>query len=483
MKRRFIVFGLIVLAIVLPFALFGCDKKVTNLDFYQIEVQVDEENKTLDCSQSIIYHNNSENCLLSVSFFVYANAFTEGQKAVGTAYLDKAYPNGESFGQFCLNKVVVDGQEADFCFEKPSILTVEVGQLWQDEQVQIEMDYTISLANINHRLGYGENTINCGNFFPIACVYENGQFNKPDFSNIGDPFYSQTANFEVKICHSADYVLACTGQQKQLATKDDRVSVFCEAENVRDFCFVLSPKFEFVRDFADDVEIRYYFYDQADAEHYLQTAKKAVETFERLFGEYPYKQLSVVKSNFCYGGMEYPNLVLISDAIVDSQTTDYVIVHEIAHQWWYGLVGSNQFDNAWQDEGLTEFSTALFFEHNPEYELKYQQIMQNATTSYKQFVKVFSSVLGDIDQSMTRSLTEFDTEPEYVSCVYTKGMLMFDWLREDLGDKKFFKALREYLETYKFQTALPQDLISVFCKQRNLKKGIEAWLGGTVVLN
>ena len=483
MKRRLTVFGLIILAIFLPFVLFGCDKKLKELDFYQIEVVVDEENKTLDCHQSIIYHNNSENCLSYVSFFVYANAFADDQKAVGTAYLDKAYPNGESFGQFCLNKVVVDGQEAVFCFEKPSILTVEVGQLWQDEQVQIEMDYTIVLANINHRLGYGDNTINCGNFFPIACVYENGQFAKLDFSSIGDPFYSSVANFEVVIDHGADYVLACTGQQKQLATKDGRVSVFCEAENVRDFCFVLSQKFELMKDVAGDVEIRYYFYDQADAEHHLQTAKKAIETFEQLFGKYPYKQLSVVKSNFCYGGMEYPNLVLISDCLADKETVDYVIVHEIAHQWWYGMVGSNQFDNAWQDEGLTEFSTALFFERNPEYGLEYQQIMQNATTSYKKFVDVFESVLGDIDQSMTRSLSEFATEPEYVSCVYTKGMLMFDWLREDLGDKRFFKALREYLETYKFQTASPQDLISVFCKQRNLKKGIEAWLGGTVVLN
>ncbi len=473
---------MIAVAVLMPTVVVGCQKQKPKLNFYQIEVDVDEESKVLSCKQSTIYHNNSENCLSVVSFFVYANAFVEGQTAVGTAYLDKAYPNGESFGQFCLDKVTVDGQVADFCFEKPSILTVEVGQLWQNESVQIEMDYTINLANINHRLGYGENTINCGNFFPIACVYENGQFVKLDFASIGDPFYSDIANFEVKIAHSADYMLACTGEQKQLAAQDGRVSVFCKADNVRDFCFVLSDKFECQTAFVGDVEVRYYFYQQQNAKHHLQTATKALATFEKLFAKYPYKQLSVVQSNFCYGGMEYPNLVLISDSLADKQTVDYVIVHEIAHQWWYGMVGSNQFAHAWQDEGLTELSTALFFENNPEYAIDYQQIMQNATTSYKKFVDVFESVLGQVDQSMDRNLNEFDTEPEYVSCVYTKGMLMFAWLREDLGDKRFFKVVGDYFETFKFKNASPQGLIDAFCKQRNLKRGIEAWLGGKVVV-
>lgn len=482
MKRRFFCFGLFVFSLLVLFFVAGCHKQSQKLNFYQIQVEVDEENKVLTCNQSINYHNNSENCLSVVSFFVYANAFSQDQPAVGTAYLDKAYPNGESFGLFCLESVTANGQKADFCFEKPSILSVEIGQLWQNETVQIEMNYTISLANINHRLGYGDNTINCGNFFPIACVYENGQFVKPDFSTNGDPFYSDVANFEVKIEHSAEYMLACTGDQTVTNRNEGRVEVFCKADRVRDFCFVLSDKFECLTDFVEGVEVRYYFYNKDNADHHLKTVTKALSTFEDLFGEYPYKQLSVVESNFCFGGMEYPNLVLVSDGLADRETVDYVIVHEIAHQWWYGMVGSNQFDHAWQDEGLTELSTALFFENNPEYGIEYQQIMQNATTSYKTFVAVFEKVLGAVDESMDRKLTDFDTEPEYVSCVYTKGMLMFDWIRSDLGDKKFFKAIKEYFETFRYENASPQDLINTFCKQRNLKKAFESWLSGKVVV-
>ena len=174
----------------------------------------------------------------------------------------------------------------------------------------------------------------------------------------------------------------------------------------------------------------------------MAVAVDAMNTFQNLFGEYPYEAVNVVQANFCFGGMEYPNLVLIADAVDDKETYKYVIVHELAHQWWYSLVGNNEFTEAWLDESLTEYSTFLFFEQNEKYGLEYEKMVEGALNSYQLFVNIYKDTLGEVDESMARALSEFATEPEYVNNVYTKGVLMFDSVRKTVGDRKFFNCLK-----------------------------------------
>ena len=93
----------------------------------------------------------------------------------------------------------------------------------------------------------------------------------------------------------------------------------------------------------------------------IHLIREVVEFFSKIFGEYPYKTLTVVKTPFVYGGMEYPNLVFVSDSVNSKEELYKVVVHEIAHQWWYGIVGNNEYTYPWLDEALTEFSTILFY--------------------------------------------------------------------------------------------------------------------------
>ncbi len=481
--KKIVLFLLIVFC--LPFALMGC-KQETKLNEYFIDVIYDDETQTLNCQQKVLYVNNSENALEEVCFYLYANAFKEEQVAVPLSYENKAYPNGKSYGNIEFEGVAIGENYATFDLSKEqNILSVDLNaSLYPDEVVEINLKYTISLANINHRLGYGENAVNFGNFFPIACVYENGRgFVENGFSASGDPFYSDISNFYVNITYPQEYVLASSGNQLN-TTEEEEKTTTCHALNVRDFCFVLSDKFEKISKKSGEVEVNYYFYDDENAQKFLDTAVLAVKTFQELFGEYPYQQLSVVKTNFCFGGMEYPNLVMISDEIQDEQSYNYVIVHEIAHQWWYGVVGNNQFEEAWLDEGLTEYSCALFFEQNPEYVIDYKTIIQNATDGYKKFVEIFSSINGDVDESMSRSLDEFATEPEYVNCIYTKGMIMYDSLRSSMSDRKFLKCLRDYYEKYAFKNSSTQVLIKSFSSSAriNLRAYFDSWLNGDVVV-
>ena len=145
---------------------------------------------------------------------------------------------------------------------------------------------------------------------------------------------------------------------------------------MRDFAAVLSKKFEVKKEKVGATEVAYYYYDDEQADASFNTAVKALKTFNEMIGKYPYKTLSVVKTNFVHGGMEYPNLVYISENLNNYEDYTNVIVHEIAHQWWYGVVGNNAYANGWMDEGLTEYTTALFYEFNKEYNIKKDDVIK-----------------------------------------------------------------------------------------------------------
>ena len=132
---------------------------------------------------------------------------------------------------------------------------------------------------------------------------------------------------------------------------DDMTYVF-NADGVRDFALCTSADYTCTEGTAGDVTVRFYG-TAPQAESGLSVACDAVETFSELYGEYPYDTLSVVMTPFIEGGMEYPSLVMISDSLGADMTKE-AIIHETAHQWWYAAVGSDQINEPWLDEGLTE---------------------------------------------------------------------------------------------------------------------------------
>ncbi len=477
MKKFFLIVSFV---LCVPFFCTSCGDGQAKLNEYKITAAYDELEHKLSCSQQMVYVNNTGTDLEKLDLFLYANSFEKAKNNASSSSLNKAYYNGESYGNITIQGASQDGKECDFSVEDGhAILSVKLQKsIKKHEKCRLHLDYVVLLANVNHRLGYGENTINFGSFAPTFCVFENG-FVHNNFSANGDPFYSEISNFYVEISYPKEYVIASSGTIK----KNDKGKAEIVAKNVRDFCFVLSKKLVENSMEIDGTKVSYFSCKDDNAERHLNTAKNALIFFNKKFGKYPYKNLSVVQADFCFGGMEYPNLVLISLDVERDATYDYVIVHEIAHQWWYGLVGNNEFESAWIDESLTEYSSALFFEEYRDYGLEYDTIVSNALESFKQFKQVYIDVLGSVDESMDRSLNEFKTEPEYVNCVYTKGVLMYDSLRDIMGERRFFKALKYYFKVFKFKNAKKDDLIGCFCKfgGRETRKFVLSWLDGKVV--
>lgn len=488
MKKCISVIFMFILAFTAPIVVSGCKAKDVSLSTYSLDVTYNEKTHILDGNMVVNYYNFSDNAFSSLLFHLYPNAFREEAKSkpVSATSEDRAYPNGPSYGNITINGVFSEGKELGFEIggEDLNILSVTLPQeLYPDERVKVNIIFEVQLANINHRLGYGANAVNFGNFYPIVCVYENGKGWQTDlYCSNGDPFYSEVANYKVRITYSKDFTLASSGVQVNTVEQEGKKVTQIEGEKIRDFAFVLCDKFEKLSAKAGNVTINYYYYSDPQPLLNLQVSSDAVETFSDKFGQYPYSQISIVETGFVHGGMEYPNLVMISDQ--SGGEFDYVIVHEIAHQWWYGVVGSNQVRHAWMDEGLTDYSAMLFFREKKEYNRNFDEMIDSATESYKLFVKLYSNLTGSVDTSMERALSEFDTEPEYTQCTYVKGALMFDTLRETVGDKKFFKALRDYFKNYALKNAEPADMIVSFENSTgyDLEGFFDSWLSGKVVV-
>ncbi len=487
--------ALAVVALTCTFALTSCNANAIVLraskeaNNYTINAIYNDDTKSLFATQSVDYKNTSGDILDSVSFHLYPNAFRDGAqyKPVGVLTSEKAYPNGENFGGITIKNVKVNNKEAEFHIggNDNDILIVPIAtQLFPNSRATISFEFDVNLPNIRHRLGYTNKAVNLGNFYPIACVYENGTFDLSPYSYNGDPFYTDIANYKVALTCANDFVVASTGELNSRTAQNDKTEHVFTALAVRDFAMVLSREFKVLTGSAGKTTVSYYSYNDENAEKSLETSIKSVNTFNKIFGEYPYKTLAVVETGFVHGGMEYPNLVYISDDLSSYEEYTNVIVHEIAHQWWYGVVGDNQNVDGWIDEGLAEYSCILFYENNPEYGQSRDKIISNDIKSYVLFVEVYGDLFENFDTSMTRALTDYKTEPEYTYMAYVKSVLLVDNIRNVVGDNKFMVALKNFYRDNAMQFATKDTFIFAFenASKMPLRALIESWLDGKIVI-
>ena len=426
---------------------------------YTMSAEYLPEERILNAEMTADIYNNSQSVWETLSFELYPNAYREGAKyaPVSKLYAPAAYYDGESWGGIQINSL--QGGSYEIAGEDENILSVALpSALYPGERTQIKMSFSTQLAKINHRLGAGEHAVNLANFYPVLCSFSEGKFQEYVYSCYGDPFVSDCADYDVTLTLPSDLSAVCAGRVERVA-QNEKTAYHVVAEGVRDVAFVLG-QFECVKK-DGNIPVEYYYFRDPTPERTLKAATDSLGYFSRTFSRYEYPRYVVVETDFPYGGMEYSGLSMISSNL-RTEEVPLVVAHETAHQWWYAMVGSNQFTDAWQDEGLAEFSAALFLGAYPEYGGAYREMVNASEQSYRTFFSVRSQVSGEADTSMRRPLTSYSGEYEYRNLAYDKGVIMFDRIRETLGDRKFFSSLKKYAENYSGKTASGEDLISCF---------------------
>jgi len=428
----------------------------------------------LTATQVTEYRNRTGVKLPEVKFHIYANAYREGAlfPPVQSTEIERAFPNGRSFGNITFARVSVDGVGVDIIIggEDENVLIVPMaGGLQPNQTVSIEKQYTVRLANIAHRLGYTERVVNLGNFYPMPVIFQNGGWVTYPYSFNGDPFFNDLHNYEVTIRFNKDLIIASSGSLVNSRLDGNmRVNTF-RSTAIRDFAMVLSRYFQSITRVVDKVVLSYFWINDDEPERSFQTAVDSMRTFSRLFIPYPYKQLTVVQTDFLHGGMEYGELVMVAYDVLNGENAsrqfhDQVIIHEIAHQWWYGIIGNNQFATSWIDEGLAEYSTLLFYSLNPQYGIDVNMMIANARDSFAFYSQLLRSIGAEVNPNMNLCLNSFRSSYDYVFMAYVRGLLLFVDLERLIGQEKMKRALQKYARAHAFGFSTKDNLIASFEK-------------------
>lgn len=307
-------------------------------DNYKIVMSYDPETHTLSATQLTEVTNRTNNAFTKIMFHIYANAYREGaEPIVPNTYRAAAYPCGESYGNIAFDYVKVDDVACAFRTEGDNgdLLAVPLSQeMFPGDKVTVELTYKVTLANIKHRLGYTSNAVNCGNFFPIVCHIDNDNFSETPYYAIGDPFVSDCANFDVTVCAPSKFVVAASAQLTSVTSADGFDTWHYTGNARRDFAIVMSDKYKKLTSQVGDKQLHYYYFADAEPEATLAVQRGMFEYMNKHVGEYPYEQYSVCETDFCYGGMEYPCLAMVTSG---QQAYKTAVIHETAHQWFTAL--------------------------------------------------------------------------------------------------------------------------------------------------
>lgn len=477
--RRILPVVLALLLALAPLTLAACG--TTTPDLYTMTLVYEPSTRSLAGEMTVQLENRTESAWGTVKFQLWPNAFREGAKylPVSETYAPAVYYKGASFGGITLTGI--EGGEARVVGEDENIFEVTPpAPVYPDERITLTMRFTVLLPEIEHRLGVGQKTVNLGNFYPILCAWGEEGFCEHVYACCGDPFVSGVADYDVTFSLPASYHVAHTGTGTR--TEENGLATYhVRAEGVRDFAMVCSEQFTVHTAEASGIPVVYYALDDADPSGTLQTACESLSYYADAFGAYEYPAYTVVETGFPYGGMEYPMLSLIADDLPATEVP-LVVAHETAHQWWYAMVGSDQYHEAWQDEGLAEYSAALFFEAYPEYGRTYADMVAASESAYRAYYSV-SAQLSRGETAMRRDLTDYTGDYAYRSLAYDKGVILFDRLRQTVGEERFFAAIKDYARAYKGEIAPPEALIARFAARSPQAEGIfAAFLDGLCVI-
>lgn len=438
-------------------------------DRYIVEAEYDETAQELRVREVFKYTNRTGQALEALCFNLWPNAYAEEKSApVANSERQQAYPDGFSAGSARVEEVRAAGKETGYRLEgaQRTLLKVQLPfTLRPMGSVEVELRYTVALPRTCLRMGVSDTDVRLSGVFATLCAFEDGEFRTDAYAPLGDPFVSECANWQVTLTAPQSYVAAGTG----LAETDQGVWRFA-GEHLRDFALFLSKDYCVAQQKAGDVTVRSFAFTQEGAEQALDTAVQALTVYEGLYGAYPYDDYSVCAGQFCIGGMEYPGVVLIDDALYRSGDgmLEFVIAHETAHQWWYAGVGSDQIRAPWQDEALAEYSTLLYYE---------------AVYGAESFDSLYQSMVRPATENMAlagvgvgQSLDKFESAATYDALVYRKGAAMLHDLRVALGNDTFLEAMRRYYRDNLFTLAQPEDFFTALGEQGAQRAA--QWLSG-----
>lgn len=415
---------------------------------YKIDIRLDPSLTRLDGKQSVVYTNREQVPLNEIYFRLFANYPGSG----GSATVGDVNVNGA--------KVTPELQAND------TALRVPLGQpLAPGERANIDLDFSVSIPISN--TGHYNDFINAGwitalpTVYPLIPAYDEKGWHIEVPPPYGDLVYADSSLYDVTVTAPSASTVIASGVTVDKSPVGDQTVWHISAAPVRDFDLNLSSELQKSSLQVNGTTINsWYLPKESQAgKDVLKFATDSFKVYNQRIGAYPFKELDVVETPTTAGGIEYPGLVTIArepytnaDQLAFLEIT---VAHEVAHQWFYSLVGNDQVNDPWLDESLVQYMMSVYLEDT------YGK--EEADITRKQYFNALydTAKRRNKDAPVGLPVSAYDEE-QYAAIVYGKGPLFFAEVRNQLGDQKFFAALQAYFQKRKYQIATPADLIDTF---------------------
>ncbi len=327
------------------------------------------------------------------------------------------------------------------------------------QSVTISLRFSIPVP-VGNKVGnygefqYSEGILALAHFYPTVVVYDEKGWHLETPASQGDVIYHDASLYDVTLTAPADLAVVATGATLGRTTSPDGSAIWHLAGGpMRDFNIVASARYESMTQQAGEVAINCYFLtgDLVGAAKILQWAAHSVQTFEATFGPYPYRELDLVPTDTSAFGIEYPGLIVLADQLYKLSNQDVLIesvtVHEVAHQWWYNVVGNDQVNAPWLDESMAQFSTYLYAR---------KEYGQEGSQGFVDAMNLRWSQARYIEKPIGLPVSAYNGV-EYSAIVYGRGPLFLLALRDRMGEQAMAEFLRRYYEAYTWRIATPAD--------------------------
>jgi len=437
---------------------------------YRLDLTLDMDGPRLSGHADVLYTNNEDIALHELYFRLFPNM--DDEQGGGTE----------------IEQITVEGEpvEPQFELDRTAMRLPLEPPLAPGASVEVGLDLQVTVP-----LGAGGNygafaaqqgVLALAHFYPFVPVYDDEGWNVELSPTIGDVIYADMSLYDVTLTVPEEMTVVATGKPLPLVAHDDGTATWRFVSGpARDFNIVLSHEYEVTRREVDGITVSSYYLpgDAEGGEVVLDVAAEALRIFGRRFGLYPYTELDVVATYTSAGGIEYPGLIVIAERLYKdtkgtkgcSDRTEWVVAHEVAHQWWYNLVGNDQVDEPWLDEALTQYSTSLYYED------RYGETVAQRARRAGFWDRWEQARKEGRDRAVAGPVASFDVE-DYGPIVYGKGPLFFHHLRQQVGDLVFDDILCAYFQEHRYGIATAESFLAVAEKVsgRDLDALYQQWI-------
>ncbi|MFH0992491.1 MAG: M1 family metallopeptidase [bacterium] len=469
---------------------------------YTIQVSLDVEKKMLSGTETLTWRNPSNDRITELQFHLYYNAFKNSESTLMRELSgDRWSMMGKddwgwidvksmktSDGEDLTSRIEFIHPDDDNDLDQTVIRIPLKKPVAPGASVTLIIEFVSKIPSVVERTGYYQNYYFISQWFPKIGVYEvPGQrsvkksgWNCHQYHAMGE-FYADFGVYDVSITLPQEYIVGATGALRQVKDLGDgRKRVVHYADDVHDFAWTASPNFLDVKDTWRHVEIRILMQPQRkhQVNRYLTALKATLEYFNKHVGPYPYSTITVVDpayGAFGTGGMEYPTLITAGSFWgigTEIKFAELVTEHEFGHQYWYGMVANNEFEEAWLDEGINSYyelrvMTETYGEKTSVIDLPGFHIgsIQISRTGY---VRMSNPKIAPIATPSWKF-----TMGGYGNLVYQKAALMLMTLDRLIGRPVMDTVMKTYFQRWKFRHPDSRDFINVvneivpkYCGQR-----------------